>query len=273
MLRSCGFAWAVALALLCPLAVVDATAQTGTSSSTTSTTPRASAPSPYTTTEDLRDVRPFQAWLTDATWTSGVDVEPVAEFANLDDASGIFAGAQGAFWLSEDFEVGGRWGFLSIDPENFDSESGISDLALYGRYRLGLAIDDTETAVGLVTTLPIGSEDVGQSNFDLQAFGALRYTTADGIAVLGQMGIDSQEVGDDRELGILLGGGTIIPVTEELAAIAELQLTTAIDYAAISAGVDYELPPGGHLRAALLLGIDDAAPDAELRLGFAIPVY
>ncbi len=234
---------------------------------------RSTTASAYTTTNDLRDVRPFQAWMVDATWSEGIDVEPVAEFTNLDNASGYFIGAQGAFWVLEGFEVGGRLGLSGVDPDGMNSRSGISDLDVYGRYRLDLGAAGTDIAIGVLASLPIGDAEVGASNFDFLAFGALRYEANEGITILGHAGIDSREVGNDRSMGIALGGGAILPMTEELAAIVELDLTTAVDFAVVSAGVDYELPPGGHLRAAIALGIDDVAPDAELRLGFSIPVY
>jgi len=227
----------------------------------------------YTGTDDLRDVRPFQAWMTDATWSEGIDVEPVAEFSNLDNASGFFVGAEGAFWVSEGLEVGGRLGYAGIDADGVDSQSGLSDLAVYSRYRLDLGQEGTDVGIGVVGTLPVGDEDIGQGNFDFLAFGAVRYEANEGVTLLGHAGIDSREVGNDRELGIALGGGAILPMTEELAAILELSLTIAVDFAVVVAGVDYELPPGGHLRAAIALGIDNAAPDAELRLGFSVPVY
>jgi hypothetical protein len=240
---------------------------------TAATTPSRTSSAAYTGTDDLSDVRPFLAWMTDATWSEGIDIEPVTEFSNLDNASGYFIGAQGAFWVLEGLEVGGRLGYTGFEPDGMDSRSGLSDLGVYGRYRLDLGSDSPDVAIGVLATLPVGDEDIGQSNFDFLAFGAFRYEANEGITLLGHAGLDSREIGNNRDLGIELGGGAILPMTEELAVIVELALTTAVDFAAVVAGVDYELPPGGHLRAAVALGIDDAAPDAQLRLGFSVPVY
>ena len=226
----------------------------------------------YTTTSDLRDVRPFDAWITDATFTPGVDIEPVLSFGDLDGGSTIEAGALAAVWVREGLEVGGRWGFRSLDPERGESRSGLQDLGLYTRYRLPLEVD-ADVALGTELKLPVGDEDVGEGNLDLEVFGAMRYDVDGDLTVLAHAGIQSIERFDDREAGILLGGGVLVPMTEELALISELTLATAEDDAAVTAGVDYELPPGGHLRAGLSLGLDDGAPDLELRLGFAIPVY
>jgi hypothetical protein len=247
-------------------------AQPTEASPSSSSSPRRSSAA-YTGTGDLRDVRPFEAWMTDATWSVGIDVEPVVEFSNLDNASGYFLGAQGAFWVQDGLEVGGRLGYTGIDPDGVDGFSGLSGLSLYGRYRLDMGADSPDVGIGVLTRLPVGAEEVGGDRFDFLAFGAFRYQANEDVTFLGHAGIDSRDTGVDRDLGIALGGGAILPMTEELAAILELDLTTAIDYAVVVAGVDYELPPGGHLRAGLALGLDDAAPDAELRLGFSIPVY
>lgn len=227
--------------------------------------------SAYTTTDDLSDVRLFLGWIPDATFTRGVDVEPWLRWGNYDRLSTISAGALAGVWVNEDLEVGGRWGFTSFDHDDFGEESGLNDLTLYGRYRLPLEVDPV-VAVGGEFTLPVGDDDIGQGNFDFHVFGAMRYDVEGAVTLTAHAGIESVDR-RDREAGIRLGGGVIAPMTEELALVAELSLTTAYDWAAVLAGVDYELPPGGHLRAALALGLDDAAPDVELLLGFSIPVY
>ncbi len=226
----------------------------------------------YTTTADASDIRPFLARIPDATITRGVDLEPVVEFGNFDNGSTVGAAAYASIWIAEDLEVGGRWGFLTVDPDVGNGESGLEDIRLYGRYRLPLD-GDIDFALGSELTLPVGAGDVGQSNFDFRAFGAMRYDVDGTMVVLANAGIQSLERGPDRETGITVGGGVILPMTEELAIVSELDLWTTIDYAAISGGLDYELPPGGHLRAALALGLDDAAPDVQIIVGFAIPVY
>ena len=226
----------------------------------------------YTSTSDLGDVRPFQAWITDATFTRGVDIEPELRFQDFDGASVLVAGARAAVWASDDLEAGGQWGFASIDPENGDGETGLRDLGAYARYRLPVQAE-FDAAVGAAFTLPVGSEDVRAGNFDFRGFGALRYDVDGNLTLIGSAGLESVEFGNDRELGLFLGGGTIVPITEELATIAELNLSTATDVARLTGGLDYELPPGGHLRGAIALGLDDDAPNFELILGFAIPVY
>ena len=226
----------------------------------------------YTTTNDLSDVRPFKAWVTDATFTRGVDVEPVLVFGDGDDFSTLLAGVRAAVWVAEGFELGGSWGFRSVDPNVGDTNNGLDDLAIYGRYELPVETDAT-IAIGAEFTLPVGKADVGASNFDVNVFGALRYDANGDATFFGHVGVQSIERRGDREAGLLLGGGVLVPLTEELALVSELVFSPASDAASILGGIDFELPPGGHLRAALSMGLDDGAPDFELLLGFSIPVY
>jgi hypothetical protein len=232
----------------------------------------------YTTTSDLSDVRPFKAWVTDATFTRGVDLEPVLVFGDSDFGSTLFAGARVAVWVAEGFELGGGWGFRSVDPSGpGDNENGLDDLSLYGRYQLPLDVDPV-VAIGAEFFLPVGKDEVGAGNFDVNVFGAIRYDANGNATLLGHAGVQSIERGGpgrgkDREAGLLLGGGILVPLTEELALVSELALATASESASILGGVDFELPPGGHLRAAVALGLDDGSPDFELLLGFSIPVY
>lgn len=226
----------------------------------------------YANHSDRSDVRPFLAWIPDATFTPGVDLEPVIEFGDFDNASVISAAAYAAVRVTDGIEVGGRWGFSTLDPDRGDGNTGIEDLRVYGRYHIPVE-SDGEFALGAQLTLPIGDEDVGQSNFDFEAFGAMRYAVEDVMTLLAHVGLQSLEFGNDREAGLRLGGGVLLPLTEEVSLVTELDLGTAIDYAAISGGVDFELPTSGHLRAALALGLDDGAPDFELLFGFQIPIY
>ena len=226
----------------------------------------------YTGTSDLDDVRPFQAWVTDAVFTRGIDIEPQLQQQDFDGASILIAGARAAVWTTDDLELGGNWGFASVDPDGGDGETGLRDLGLYGRYRI--PVDPAwDVAVGGEFSLPVGDEDVGGGSFDFRGFGALRYDLDGNLTLIASGGLESIERFDDRELGLFLGGGTIVPLTEEVALITELNMSTASDAAQITGGVDFELPPGGHLRAALALGLDDDAPNWELIFGFAIPVY
>jgi hypothetical protein len=229
--------------------------------------------SAFTTTDDLRDIRPFQAWITDATFTEGVDVEPVAELGSGDGYARQFYGANAAFYVARSLEMGARFGLSRLDPDGLDVRTGASDLRLYGRYRIDMRNEALDFGAGAWFDVPLGKEEVGGETFDFSGFAAVRYRLSSGVGLLASGGLLSVEERSGRDTGIFLGGGSIFPITEELALIAEFNFNTTSNFTAITGGVDYELPPGGHLRGALSLGLEDGADDVRLFFGFVIPVY
>ena len=73
---------------------------------------------------------------------------------------------------------------------------------------------------------------------------------------------------DDRETSLILGGGAIYPVNDQLCVIGELNLWTEGDYMMLSAGIDYKLQMGSKVRGGLGIGLDDRAPDLQLMVSF-----
>jgi hypothetical protein len=240
---------------------------------------RAAGRPAYTSTDDLTDVRPFDAWITDCVITEGVDIEPDVRWGNNDAFNVLNVDARLAVWAAPNLEVGGVFGLTSIDFDSnvLDDTTGASDLTLYGRYRFsgGPGSDDPTFAGGMLFDIPVGDEDVLEGTFDFALFGAFRSSLANGVDVFANASIESLEPRfvNDRENGIRLGGGAIVPITEEWAFIGEGNLGTADDSLTLTGGFDYELPPGGHLRLALTVGLDDGSDDIAFTAGFAIPVY
>ena len=221
----------------------------------------------YTGTGDLRDVRPFVSWFTDAVITQGIDIEPFLTMFD-DDADGVMAGARFSVWAVEALEVGGQMAYLDIQ----DGDSGLSDFLVYGRYALDMGEDLPDITVGGHIDLPTGEENVGESTVDFTIFAASRFDLVSGWTIHANAGLESLEFNDDRESGLLLGGGLIAPITGSLAALGEINIGNN-DYAAATFGADYELPPGNHLRAGFSIGLDDGAPDLVFQLAMSIPVY
>ncbi len=240
------------------------------------TTPVASNARPaHTTTSDLDDVRLFQAWMMDSPVTPGFDLEPFFDWDNDDNFNVVSGGARAALWITDAIEAGGQLSFSNLSPAFGDGQSGINDIMAYGRYKLGIADDRLEVSLGATADLPVGKAEVGGETFDFTFFAAGRAHLSNGIDVTANVGIESRETPalDTRENGLLVGAGAIIPMTSEVATVVELQVGTALDYMAASGGLDYELPPGGHLRGALVLGLDNGAPDFGVQFALALPVY
>jgi len=226
----------------------------------------------YTSTSDLSDVHLFQSWTSDAVFTPGVDLEPFYEWNDWPDGNTWSVGARVSMWVRDGMEAGGRlaWSGLSIDRGGDDN--GFGDLDLHYRYRIPVKFPGT-VATGAEVRLPTGDASTGQDNTIVRIFGAFRQDLGGAFTFAANLGFEYVELFGEDGNGLAVGLGSIVPFTDNLAAIFELNLRTAIDYSAISGGVDYELPPGGHLRGALTIGLDDLAPDAGLQVALSLPVF
>ncbi|GAB6283691.1 MAG: hypothetical protein STSR0008_24810 [Ignavibacterium sp.] len=215
------------------------------------------------------DIHLFQSFFHDASLSTTPYGELGLSYYDYEHGSIIDLGAQGGIPIVPKFELGTGLYFRSINPEgDRDGESGITDIPVYGRY-LFVSQQQVKFSGGAYLTLPVGSEDIEQSNTNFGFFGAVRYGVSNQVALTGTLGLDFLEAGDDdRETSLNLGFGTIISATNELNIIAELLLQTETDYAALSGGIDYKISSMGHIRGALLLGLDDGAPDLGISGGF-----
>lgn len=260
--RAHGFLLAITTVLLLAFSSGPASAQ----ADSTSTSPA------YTSTSDLSDVRLFRSWFEDAVFTPGVDLEPIYQWADYDGASTWFGGARVSMWVSERMEAGGQIGWAGASPDEGDGDSGFGDVDLYARYRLPVDFGGT-IAAGSLVRLPTGNSTSGQDNTIVRIFGALRQDLGGAFTFTANLAFEYLELFGDDGNGIAVGFGSLIPINDDLTTIFELNLRTAFDYAMVTGGVDYELPPGGHLRAAIGVGLDDQAPDFDFQLALSLPVF
>jgi hypothetical protein len=233
---------------------------------------RSTASPAYSSTADLSDVHLFHSWVADAVFTPGVDVEPLFSYAFYDQANLWFGGARTAIWVAPNVEVGGRFGWAGASPDNGPSGSSFGDLDLFARYRLPMDFPGT-LAAGTEVRLPTGAEDAGQDNTFVRIFGALRHDMGGAFTFTTNVAFEYLEfLGDDRN-GIAIGLGSLIPISESMTMVVEFDLKTSFDYAVFTGGADYELPPGGHLRGAVGIGLNNEAPDVELQIALGLPVF
>jgi hypothetical protein len=226
----------------------------------------------YSATANLQDVHLFNSWVADAVFTPGVDVEPAFLFSFYDQANLWFGGARTAIWVAPNVEVGGRFGWAGADPDNGPSGSSFGDLDLFARYRMPVDFPGT-LAAGTELRLPTGSADAGQDNTFVRIFGAFRQEMAGAFTFTANLAFEYLDfLGDDAN-GIAVGFGSLIPISGSLTTIVEFNLKTAFEYAIVTGGLDYELPPGGHLRGAVGIGLNDEAPDVELQIALGLPVF
>lgn len=206
------------------------------------------------------DVHLFQNFLLDAPIASTFYGEGGLVYSSYDFFKTFQFGVRGGYPITPKFEMGGEISFINADPEFGDGESGISDLTVAGRYQV--MSDKATLSVGGYITLPIGSEEVGQSNTNFGAFGALRYPFSGSKLVLtGTAGLEFLEAGEDRETSLLIAPGLIFPATPQLSIVSELSIRTEGEFMLLSGGLDYAMKAGSHLRGGIGLGLDDGAPD------------
>lgn len=204
-----------------------------------------------------------------------------ASYGNHHDFSLLNIGAQGGYALNEKLEIQAGWSYASWSYEEGEGESGITDLALFGRYNL-LNGGPTSFSAGAMLTLPIGSEDIGGGNLNFGGYGALRHALDNGLVLCGTVGLTFYETTEydvdpvtyeieessKYENYLNIGAGAIYPVNEKVSIVGELTMQTEGDYMMLSGGVDYKLG-NGRVRGALGIGLDDGAPDFKIGGGYA----
>ena len=227
------------------------------------------------------DVHLFQNFLKDAP----VDTIPYGEggfqWASYEYASSFGFGVQGGYPINPQIEIGAALGFVSVSPDKGDGVNGISDLMVTGRYKIAnLLPKKSILSAGGYLTLPIGSEDIGASKFNLGFFGSLRHPINNEIVITGILGLDFLETktykiegttlkeDTEYETSFLIGAGSIYRMNRELALIGELNIMTEGDYILLTGGADYKLQMGSKVRGAIGIGLDDGAPDFTIMASF-----
>jgi hypothetical protein len=229
-------------------------------------------------------IRLFQRFVQDGAIAPHVWIEGQAR---LQTNQPVLTGDTGQRWsagsvlglgLTEDLEVGLSFGLVYLDPDNADSDSGLSDIEVHGKYRLDeLPLSIT---VGGIIKFPTADDKngIGTGKSDFEGFVAVRKDLGH-VNVIGNAGLrvngDPDVPGIDGETSLLLGGGAIIGLTPKLYNSWELTFESK----RFSEGEsDTRLTPGlmwrtgnrGLVRVGLGIGLSDGAPDFEAIGGIAL---
>lgn len=233
---------------------------------------------------DLKsDIHLFQSFARDAYVTSGTFGECILGLSDYPNANTINLGFRGGIPISRNFELSAGLGFLNVNPEVGNGQSGLTDLRVIGKYHFEQR-SATQFSVGGLLTLPIGKDQLGQGEGNFGIFGAARHPATSSTILTGVLAIDFLEGapvgaggwpsiligGTDKEATIYLGAGVIQEINPNLHLIAELDLASEGQFGILSGGLDYALQSGGKLRGVLGLGMDDGAPDLSVVLGYML---
>ncbi|MDX1671610.1 MAG: hypothetical protein R3211_04660 [Balneolaceae bacterium] len=206
------------------------------------------------------DVRLFQSFFRDAPITSLAYGNGTVDYNDFDFFDRTSFGFQGGYAVLPELEIGAGIFYHSLNFEQFDSQSGIADIPVFGRYNF--ISEETTFSGGGFVTLPVGSEDIGMGNLNFGFFGAVRHPASEYVILTGNVGVDFIETPiNDKEASLNLGGGVIYAANEKLNILGEISIQTETDFSALSGGADYLLGDIIRLRGNLLFGLDDNAPD------------
>ncbi len=220
----------------------------------------------------MDDVRFFEHFQKDAARSAAIYIEGGGVYAKYDDPDFSATGVsiRGGIPLAENIEAGFSGGWGQVKPDKGDSESGLMDIGVVGKYHLN-SQENNRITVGASITLPVGDEDIGQGDTDIGFFGAIRHPVNNKTVVMGTAGLDFVERGDDdRDTSFHLGGGAIYQMDQQLHLTGEFGMDTEGDIMALTAGADYLVQSNGRFRGAISLGLDDGSPDFSLQAGYLV---
>lgn len=239
-------------------------------------------PPPNPTLAVTNENRLFQRFVEDGAVTDNVWVEGQFRFLDFDHGNAIAIGPTLAVNVAEDIELGGRIDLLSVNPDPGSSDTGFSDLDVYGKVRLSTR--PTQTALGVLLKFPTGDNDkgLGTGETDVEFFGGLRHDF-DRMSIVGNAGLRINQDPTIRglqlegETSLLLGGGFLWTIMQNLVGVAEATFETErINNAGsdfrLTFGADYTVDEGFHTRGAIAVGSGDSAPNFEL-IGSAVFLF
>jgi hypothetical protein len=180
-----------------------------------------------------------------------------------------------ALGFNDRVEAGLQWGGMTVDPDGGSSNSGASDLEVYGKYLFGLA--PLDVSVGGLVKIPTASSEemLGSGSVDWEGFAAVRKDFGN-IQAVGNLGLrwngDPDVAGVGGETSLLAGGGVIFGLGKRSSGSLELNYESR-RYEGLSS--DFRMTPGfllriaerGFFRAGVGIGLSDGAPDMEFIAG------
>jgi len=190
--------------------------------------------------------------------------------SDLLSAGGVFA-----FNVAEDFEFGARLAVARREADNNGSDTGLTDLDLWGK--VSVVSDPVKISLGILLVAPTGDEDkfLGSGETNVEFFGGIRKDLTH-VSLAANAGFRINQDPDIEDLSgvegknsILLGGALLFPATQNLVLTAEYALETERfeglkNDSRLLGGFEYRDGEDLMWRGAIGGGLSDGAPDFEL---------
>lgn len=218
--------------------------------------------------DSFDNIHLFQSFMRDATITMKDYDEAFFDFSNYEFRTQYAMALQGGFLAMDKIEINGRFGFGGLSIRDGESQSGLTDLTLSGRYSIHRKSPVKITA-GAGITFPFGAENAGYGRFAMGGFGALRYTVNEKILITSSLGLDiiESDLASDESSSLSLSGGVIYLFDENLGFVGELGYKSKLNYSLLSVGADYLLAKN-RIRGVIGIGLDEGAPDFKIQVGY-----
>jgi hypothetical protein len=173
--------------------------------------------------------------------------------------------------VAEDLEFGGRISLARRDPDAASTETGLTDLDLWGK--ISLVSDPVKISLGLLLSIPTGNRDrlLGSGETNVEFFGGIR-KDFEHLTVAGHVGVRINQDQDFRggqaegKNSLLVGAGLLFPAGEKIVLSAEWAYETErLDGlrsdSRLMGGLDYRLNENFLLRGGAGGGLARGAPD------------
>jgi hypothetical protein len=184
-----------------------------------------------------------------------------------------------------ELELGARLAIIHFDPDFGGSETGVTDIDIWGKYQF-YKTHSLMLSGGILLTLPTGSDDIIHPNasgeVNVEAFAAGRYQADRKTAIVGHFFLRKNSDADidggaelDGELQVGFGAGAIYEMTPQLNLIGQLNFATEAyeefdNFIQLTGGAEFKVDSNLSLRGGLGLGLDEGAPEWEIMLAAAV---
>lgn len=186
--------------------------------------PTPAAVVPLRLAADRNNRRLLERFAEDAAIIPGGWVEGQYVYQKLSDHSTHFAGPLVAFKIANDVEAGLSLGVEHFRPDSGPTETGISDINLYAKYRLPGAAG--RFALGALAKAATADADkhLGTGKADYEIFGAYR-ANLEAVTLVANAGFRFNGQPDppaaSSKDSLLLGGAVLLPASQRLTFVIE----------------------------------------------------